>query len=114
MVYLSGAGLPRLSWKNGRYMDVVVVVVVVSFLYSMIQRHCDCIETVQVTTFRRTLGSPCYSECASCHQQVHAGSKTLLQQNPSVFDCGCRLTQIVLYNCRKIVVVVSFLFHHVQ
>ena len=25
MVYLSGAGLPRLSWKKGLYMDVVVV-----------------------------------------------------------------------------------------
>ena len=23
MVYLSGAGLPRLSWKKGRYTDVV-------------------------------------------------------------------------------------------
>jgi len=29
MVYLSGAGLPRLSWKKGRYTDVLVVVVVV-------------------------------------------------------------------------------------
>jgi len=28
MVYLSGAGLPRLSWKKCRQMDVVVVVVV--------------------------------------------------------------------------------------
>jgi len=27
MAYLSGAGLPRLSWKKGRWMDVVVVVV---------------------------------------------------------------------------------------
>jgi len=27
MVYLSGAGLPRLSWKKGRETDVVVVVV---------------------------------------------------------------------------------------
>jgi len=26
MGYLSGAGLPRLSWKKGYYMDVVVVV----------------------------------------------------------------------------------------
>ena len=28
MLYLSGAGLSRLSWKKGRQMDVVVVVVV--------------------------------------------------------------------------------------
>ena len=29
MVYLSDAGLPRLSWKRGRYTDVVVMLVVV-------------------------------------------------------------------------------------
>ena len=29
MVYLSGAGLPRFSWKKGRKKDVVIVVVVV-------------------------------------------------------------------------------------
>jgi len=29
MAYLSGAGLPRLSWKQGSETDVVVVVVVV-------------------------------------------------------------------------------------
>jgi len=28
IVYLSGAGLPRLSWKKDRKMDVVLVVVV--------------------------------------------------------------------------------------
>jgi len=33
MVYLSGAGLPRLSWKNAiKWMDEVVVVVVNSLL----------------------------------------------------------------------------------
>jgi len=31
MVYLSGAGLPRLSLKNGHEMDVVVVVYVFSW-----------------------------------------------------------------------------------
>jgi len=34
----------------------------------------------------------------------HAGSKTLLQQNPAVFNCGCWLTHIVVYNGRKTVV----------
>jgi len=29
MVYIAGAGLPKLSWKKGRQTDVVVVVVVV-------------------------------------------------------------------------------------
>jgi len=31
MVYLSGAGLPRLSWKKGRKTDVAVIVVVSVF-----------------------------------------------------------------------------------
>jgi len=30
----------------------------------------------------------------SCHQQGRADSKTLLQQNPPVLNCGCRLTQV--------------------
>jgi len=29
---------------------------------------------------------------------MHVGSKTLLQQNTSVLNQGCRLTQIELYN----------------
>jgi len=34
MAYLSGAGLPRLSWKKDRYMDVVDVVVLVASVFS--------------------------------------------------------------------------------
>ena len=46
------------------------------------------------------------SECASCCQQGHVNSKTLLQQNPPVLNCGCWLTQVVLYIGRKTVVVI--------
>ena len=41
--YLSGAGLPRLSWKRGHQMGVVVVVVVVvgiSSLIPLVLSHC--------------------------------------------------------------------------
>jgi len=40
-------------------------------------------------------------------QQGHAGSKTLHQQNRLVLNCGCRLTQVVRYNGRKIVAAVA-------
>jgi len=63
-------------------------------------------ETVHVTLLRRTLLSYPYSECASCRQQGHAGSKTSLQQNTPVLNGGCRLTQVVLYNGHKTIVVV--------
>jgi len=43
-----------------------------------------------------------------CYQQGHAGSKTLFQQNPPVLNWGCQLTQVVLYNGRKTVVVVAY------
>jgi len=33
------------------------------------------------------------SEYDSCHQQGHAGTKTYLQQNPSVLNRDSRLTQ---------------------
>jgi len=36
-------------------------------------------ETAQVTPLRTTLASSPYSECSSCCQQGHTGSKTLLQ-----------------------------------
>jgi len=42
----------------------------------------------------------------SCHQQGHAGSKTLHRLNPPVLNWRCRLTQVDLYNGRKTVVVV--------
>jgi len=44
----------------------------------------------QITLLRRTLASSPYCECASYRQQGHAGSKTLLQQNPSATG-QCRL-----------------------
>ena len=50
------------------------------------------------------------SECASCHQQGRAGSKTLLQQNPPVINWGSRLMQVILYNDRKTLVVVSIYY----
>ena len=62
-------------------------------LQQYLSRVCHGMETVQF-------------ECASCHQQGNARSKTLLQQNPPVLNWGCRLTQVVLYNGRKTVVVV--------
>jgi len=69
----------------------------------------DGMDTVQVTPLRRTLVSSPSSECASCHQQGHEGSKTLLQQNPPVLNCGCRLMQVVPYNgCKMVVVGITF------
>ena len=45
---------------------------------------------------------------ASCYQQEHVGSTTLLQQNPPVLNLRCQLTQVVLYNgCKTIVVIVA-------
>jgi len=42
----------------------------------------------------------------SCHHQGHAGSKTLLQQNPPVLNWVCQLTHVVLYGSKMVVVVV--------
>jgi len=39
-------------------------------------------------------------------RQGHAGSKTVLQQNPPVHNWGCQPKQVVLYNDHKTVVVV--------
>jgi len=39
----------------------------------------------------------------SCHQQGHAGSKTLRQQNPPVLYWECRLTQVDKFNgCKSV------------
>jgi len=65
----------------------------------------DGTEMVHVTALRRTLASSLYSECAGCHWQGHAGSSTLLYQNPQVLNWGCCLTQVVLYNGCKMVIV---------
>jgi len=43
-------------------------------------------------------------QTASCRQQGHVGSKTLLQQNPPVLIWGCQLTQGDLYSDYKTVV----------
>jgi len=44
----------------------------------------------------------------SCYQQGHhACSKNLLRQNPPVLNWKCRLTQVVMYNGCKMVVVVN-------
>ena len=58
---------------------------------------------------RPTASSP-WSECTGCHQQGHAGSKTLHSQNPPVLNWRCRLTQADLHNGRKTVVVVVVQF----
>jgi len=43
--------------------------------------------------------------------QGHVGRKTLLQQNPSVLNWGCRLMQVVLYYGCKTAVVVVMVVH---
>jgi len=43
--------------------------------------------------------------CALCHQQGHAGSKTLHQQNPPV-NWMCQLTQVNVFNGHETVMVV--------
>jgi len=47
-----------------------------------------------------------WSECIACHEQWHADSKTLLQENPPVLIVGCWLPEVYLYNGCKIVVCV--------
>jgi len=59
-----------------------------------------------LNTVEENLPSSPQSECASCHQHRHVGTKTLLQKNPLVLNWGCSLTQVVLYNGRKPVAVV--------
>ena len=55
--------------------------------------------------------SSVFSKCTSCHQQGHAGSKTVLQQNRPLFNWSCWITQDVLYNsCKAVVVVVCVFF----
>jgi len=51
------------------------------------------------------------SKYTSCYQQEHAGSKTLLQQNPPVINFGCQLIQMVLYNSHKTLIVVVRIHH---
>ena len=80
-----------------------------------VKRLCVCVcvcvllaihtEMAQVTLLRTLASSP-QSEFTSCHQQGHASSKTLLQQNPPVLNWGCQLVQVVIYNACKMAVVV--------
>ena len=64
-------------------------------------------ETLQVTPLRRTRASSPLSESSGCHKQEHVGSKTLLQENPTVLIWRCQLMQVVLCNgCKMVVVVV--------
>jgi len=57
---------------------------------------------------------------SSRHQQGHAGSKTLHQQNSPVLNWGCRLLQVDLFNGYKadvvvvVVVVVDILVHETK
>ena len=63
----------------------------------------------QAVLEKRPLNGCLFSECTSCYQQGHAGSKTLLQRSPLPLYQGCQLTQIDLCNSRKnhIMVVVT-------
>jgi len=63
----------------------------------------DGTETVPASSLRTLASSP-LSECISGRQQLHAGSKTLLQQYSPVLNWGCQLTQVVLYKGHKMVV----------
>jgi len=54
----------------------------------------------------RILLSSGKSECTSCHQQGHAASKTLVQQNPPVVIWQCCLTHVDLCNGHKMTIVV--------
>ena len=44
------------------------------------------------------------TECINCCHQRHAGSKTLLQQNPPVLNWACQLTEVDQYNVYKMAV----------
>ena len=47
-----------------------------------------------------------------CHQCWHAGSKTVLQLNLSIFYWGCTLSQVVLYNGHNMVILLLLLLLH--
>jgi len=65
-------------------------------------------EMAHITPWRRTLASSPKPNAlvAISKRMPHAGSKTLLEQNPPVLNYGCQLMQVVLYNGPKTVVVV--------
>jgi len=83
---------------RGGYEHYFACVVHSSFLYC-ISVLVNCVplvamngtETVQVTPSSRTLASSAETECTNCHQQEHAGNKTLLKQNLPFLNWGCQL-----------------------
>lgn len=76
-----------------------------SVKYCIVQAHAHGYRgrTVQVKPLRTLISL--YCECASCHQQEHVGSKTLLQQNPPDRNLACQLMQVVLHNGCKMAIV---------
>ena len=74
------------------------------YLHDLLILYSTILYAVGMETLLRTPASSPYSECTGCRQQGHAGSKTLHQQNPPVLNWRCRLTQVDLYNGRKMVV----------
>jgi len=72
-----------------------------------------CLQSLQYrdsvgNTIEENSGVFSLSEYASCHQQGYAGSKTLLQQNLSVLNQECWLTQVGWYNSHKMVMCVIY------
>jgi len=49
-----------------------------------IQHGDGVVNTIEETAFLSSL----YSECASCHQQGHTSTNTLLQQNSPLLNWG--------------------------
>jgi len=85
-----------MAWASGLTSQPVTVMPSPALYIENICHIQEGTETVSITPLRTLVSSPS-SEWASCREQGHAGSKTLLQQNPLVLNWGYRLMQVVLY-----------------
>ena len=74
--------------------------------HQLSQRFTYVSSHIVLPTVQATLVSSPWSECTSCHQRGHEGSRTLL-------NWKCQLRQVVLYNGCKMVVVPrnNYFFH---
>jgi len=71
--------------------DIISAAAILAFLIKSI-----CVQFLifKVRSVDNIPASSPLSECAGCHQQGHAGRKTLHQQKPPVLSWGWRLMQV--------------------
>jgi len=66
-------------------MSVLVrFIIVSSIIFLSLFHYFDGMEMMQANTVKENASLFCLIQSTSCHQQGHAGNKTLLQQNPPV------------------------------